>query len=291
MIRFRLAGRPIVAVAAQPDDPLLRVGIGQEHIKPAAIPRTRRKRAGRFVFRSLVVEQGNEVIGFLDHFIGVAQVERLARGHADPKFPAVLVQCVGEVAHEVGDLVRVSGIDLLPVKHDPAARAARKAAMTFWKNFSCRGAAADARFSIASGCQASPRRFVSKGMSAMPCEAASFGRRLSASICKSPQPVYHCHPFRADVRDLPRVLLERGVTVGVAVAVERQMHLARAGSSRERGRRGRHRFLGGFARGAKPFPERNLRRRRRRRGGRVHLCRISTGLSNAAGTRVAAAVE
>ena len=34
--------------------------------------------------------------------------------------------------------------------------------------------------------------------------------------------IHHRHPFRTDVGDLARVLLERGIAVGIAVRIKRQ---------------------------------------------------------------------
>src|SRR2546430_8346236 len=65
--------------------------------------------------------------------------------------------------------------------------ALRKTESTRWINRSCRFAGPCAKFSIASGCQMSPTRFVSSGMSAIPLRSEEHTSELQSQsnlVCR-----------------------------------------------------------------------------------------------------------
>src|SRR5207245_704243 len=50
--------------------------------------------------------------------VEVDVIELLPRLNTEPKLPAVVVQCIGELVDESSDLFFVGGIDLFPVEDD-----------------------------------------------------------------------------------------------------------------------------------------------------------------------------
>ena len=80
-----LAVRPIVTVAAERDDPLLRIGILQQHVEPAFKPAARCERTGRIDVGSLVEKQRDEAIDVLREIVEIDVIEFLARLDAKPE--------------------------------------------------------------------------------------------------------------------------------------------------------------------------------------------------------------
>ena len=125
-------------------------------------------------------------------------------------------------------------------------------------NWSCRSAGPCARFSTASGCHVSPDEIRQERHQRETFARGEFRESIVGVDLQIAETIDDRHPFRTDMSELRGVLLERRVTVGIAVGVKGEPHFV-VGKFLVRMRRRRRlgdRFLRRMSRQSEFFPER-----------------------------------
>ena len=117
-LRFFAADRPIVAITAERNDPLLGIGLFKQHMQPAFKPRPRSERPRRIDVRSLIEKRSDEPIDVVRKLVEIDVLKLLTRLNGEPKFLVVVVERVAKLVDERSNVFFVNRIDLFPVDHD-----------------------------------------------------------------------------------------------------------------------------------------------------------------------------
>src|SRR4029077_8707349 len=120
-LRFFSADRPIVAITAERDDPLLRIRAFEQDMQPPFNPRARSEWARRIDVRGFVEQRSDEPIDVIRKFVEIDVLELLTRLNREPKFLFVVMKLVAKLIDERGHVLFVNWVDLFPIDYDPGS--------------------------------------------------------------------------------------------------------------------------------------------------------------------------
>ena len=208
LLGFFSTNGPVVSITSHGNDPLFGVGIFQQNVQPTLEPGPGSQRPGRIRVRGLVKQESNEPIYISRQEIKIDVIKLLIGLHTEPEFLVIVMQRIGQLVDECGNLFFVSRIDLLPIEHDPGGSGIAQRAQNLPD---------EAILPISRSMSEIFNRFRLPFVAHQVCQKRHQSNPLAGGKLwqtrvgidlQFPEPIDHCHPFRAEMGDLGGMLLE-----------------------------------------------------------------------------------